>query len=47
MNIILKLLVLIGLILILPIICISLLLVWLEDGGPVIFVQERLGLKKN
>lgn len=47
MNIILKPLVLIGLILILPIICVSLLLVWLEDGSPMIFVQERLGLNKN
>ena len=47
MNIILKPLVLIGLILISPIIFISLFLVWLEDGSPVIFVQERLGLSKN
>ena len=47
MNIILKPLVLIGLILISPIIFISLLLVWLEDGSPVIFIQERLGLNKN
>lgn len=47
MNIILKPLVLIGLILISPIIFISLFLVWFEDGSPVIFVQERLGLSKN
>jgi O-antigen biosynthesis protein WbqP len=47
MNIILKPLVLIGLILISPIIFISIFLVWLEDGSPVIFVQERLGLSKN
>lgn len=47
MNIILKPLVLIGLILTSPIICISLLLIWLEDGSPVIFVQDRLGINKN
>lgn len=47
MNIILKAIVLLSLIIISPIILISIFLVWLEDGSPTIFIQERLGLNKD
>jgi lipopolysaccharide/colanic/teichoic acid biosynthesis glycosyltransferase len=47
MNFILKIFVFIGFIIVSPIILISLMLVWFEDGSPVIFAQERLGINKN
>jgi O-antigen biosynthesis protein WbqP len=47
MNFILKIFVFIGFIIISPIILISLMLIWFEDGSPVIFAQERLGINKN
>ena len=47
MNILMKLLVIVGLITISPIIVLSIFLVLLEDGRPVIFKQKRLGKKKK
>ena len=47
MNFILKIFVFIGFIIVSPIILISLILIWFEDGSPVIFAQERLGINKN
>ena len=47
MNILMKLLVLVGLIIVSPIIVISIFLVLLEDGRPVIFMQKRLGKNKK
>lgn len=47
MNILMKLLVLAGLIIVSPIIFISLFLVLFEDGRPVIFSQKRLGKEKK
>jgi lipopolysaccharide/colanic/teichoic acid biosynthesis glycosyltransferase len=47
MNFILKIFVFIGFIIVSPIILISLMLIWFEDGSPVIFAQERLGINKN
>jgi O-antigen biosynthesis protein WbqP len=43
LNALLKIFTLIGLILLLPIIAISAILILLEDGRPVFFIQERIG----
>ena len=47
MKIIMKLFVLIGLIILMPVILLSYLIVIIEDGFPGIFVQERLGKNKK
>jgi len=43
LNVLLKIFTLIGLILLLPIIAISAILILLEDGKPVFFIQKRIG----
>lgn len=43
MNITLKIIFFLGFLLTLPIIILSMILVWCEDGLPMIFVQKRLG----
>lgn len=47
MNIFMRIIVFIGLILVLPLILISLFLIFIEDGRPTIFLQERLGKNKK
>ena len=47
MNILLKIFFIFGFTLTFPIIIFALILVWCEDGYPVIFVQERLGINKK
>ena len=47
MNILLKTFFIFGFILTIPVILFGLILVWFEDGYPVIFVQKRLGLEKK
>jgi len=47
LNCILKFIVFFGLLALLPIIIISSLLIYFEDGKPVIFFQKRLGKNKN
>ena len=47
MNYVMKILVLVGLILISPLIFFSLFLVFIEDGRPAIFAQERFGENKK
>lgn len=47
MNILLKILFTFGFTLTLPIIIFALILVWCEDGYPVIFAQKRLGINKK
>ena len=46
-NFTLKILATFGLILLSPLIAISLLLILIEDGLPVLFIQNRLGLNKK
>lgn len=46
MENLLKIIVIFAFILIIPIIIFSLILVWFEDGCPVIFIQKRLGKNK-
>jgi len=46
-NIFLKIFFTLGFILTLPLIIFALILVWYEDGHPVIFVQKRLGMNKK
>ena len=47
MNCILKIIFFIGFILVSPIIILALIVIWVEDGSPAIFVQERLGQNKK
>lgn len=47
MNIFMKISVLIGLVLVLPLIFISLFFIFIEDGKPTVFLQERLGKNKK
>lgn len=47
MNYVIRFIVLLGFVLTLPIITISIIAIWLEDGSPTIFFQKRLGINKN
>ena len=47
MNIFMRISVMIGLVLVSPLIFISLFFIFIEDGGPTLFLQERLGKNKK
>ena len=47
MNIFMRILVMIGLVLVSPLIFISLFFIFIEDGRPTLFLQERLGKNKR
>jgi O-antigen biosynthesis protein WbqP len=47
MDYVLKIFFLIGFILVLPVLFFVSIIVWFEDGRPIIFVQERLGINKK